>query len=689
MVLPKSKEVLSPTLDSIKIRPDIQGLRGLAVLAVVAYHAQLPLPGGFVGVDMFFIISGWVVTNTVLRQVSGNSFSIITFYSKRIKRLVPMLTVVNLATLLLIIVFLSPFGEIQKALSTVRWSTFFSANIELLRADTYSNLIGNPFRHLWSLAVEEQFYLLYPLLIFVIRTLNAQLFHIQFEKALRVVLIVIFFISVVYCLSLSSHGIGTAPIRLAFFSMPSRMWEFACGIILATYGKSVRRINSAFSSVVGVIGILLLLWSFTSINSLTIFPGWATIAPVAGTTFLLLSGDTSSMVKSLLSIKPLTYLGDLSYGWYLWHWPLIVVTKIIFPSNTFSLVIASFVALMIAHLCFVIFENPIRRSVRISRGMSFLMLGTSCIFVLCVITGIQIVAHSGFGLKSTVEIDRSEQRDTVLRNRTLCSVENERDASRFIQLSTSEFLESCSNGVLLGQQQRPDIILVGDSQADSYADGLFRAGDELGLSTFGYFADGCPFIARAPLRTSEYCNDLNQHVAMLIKELQPKILVITNRYDFLGTNLDEMNNRVPFADGSLPRDLPAQFDAISLSLSDMIASIGLSISNIAVVTDLANPSLPPRTLFEKTSFSKNPGNDPYSEIRLIRDEINVLLQHELGNDKKVTLLNFDHELCDASGFCSGVDADKPIFVDENHLNATGSRKLISAWIKFFTTKNIG
>ena len=676
-------------LDSAKIRPDIQGLRGLAVLAVVAYHAQLPLSGGFVGVDMFFVISGWVVTNTVIRQVSGNSFSIISFYSKRIKRLVPMLTLVNLATLVLIVIFLSPFGEIQKALSTVRWSTFFSANIELLRADTYSNLIGNPFRHLWSLAVEEQFYLFYPVLVFVVTAINAQLFHIQFEKALRGVIAVILLISFAYCLLLSSSGIGSASIRLAFFSMPSRMWEFACGIILATYGKSVCRINSAFSSIVGVIGILLLLWSFTSINSLTVFPGWATIAPVVGTIFLLLSGDTSFMVKSLLSIKPLTYLGDISYGWYLWHWPLIVMTKIIFPHNTFSLVIASLAALMIAHICFVMFENPIRRSVRIGQGISFLMLATSCVFVFCVATGVQVFARYGFGLQSAVEVDGTSHRDTVLRNRTLCSVENEREASRFLQLRASDFLKSCSNSVLLGQQQRPDIILVGDSQADSYADGLFKAGSELGLSTVGYSADGCPFIARAPLRLIDYCNEVNTHALALIAELQPKILVITNRYDFLGTNLDEMNNRVPFRNGSLPEDVPAQLSSISSSLSDIVNVLGRSMSNIVVVTDLVNPSLPPRTLFEKTSFSKNAGNDPYSEIRLVRDQINVLLQNELGNDKKVTLLNFDHELCDASGFCSGVDAGKPIFVDENHLNATGSRKLTSAWVKFFTTKNIG
>ncbi len=668
-------------MDSIKIRSDIQGLRGLAVLAVVAYHAQLPLPGGFVGVDMFFVISGWVVTNTVIRQVSENSFSINSFYSKRIKRLIPMLTVVNLATLLLVVIFLSPFGEIQKALSTVRWSTFFGANIELLRTDSYTNLIGNPFRHLWSLAVEEQFYLFYPLLVFAIRALNTRLFHLQFEKTLRVVSVVILFGSAVYCLSLSSHGIGTTPIRMAFFSMPSRMWEFACGVILATYGGRVHRINSFISSVLGLIGIFLLLWSFTAFNALTVFPGWATIAPVLGTTLLLLSGETSTIVERILSFKAFVYFGNLSYGWYLWHWPLIVVTKILFPNNDFSLIIAALVALVIAQICFVIFENPIRKSVRIGRGKSFLMLGTSCLLVFCVTTGIHVIARNGFGLQSVVEIDMSAQRDTVLRNRKQCSIENEQDASRFVYLSASDFLESCSNGVVLQDQQRPDVLLVGDSQADSYADGLFEAGSQLGLSTFGYFADGCPFIARAPLRTSEYCNDVNQHVLSIISELQPKILVITNRYDFLATNLDEMNNRVPFADGSLPKNYSEQLSSISLSLSDMVTTIHPSISNIIIVTDLANPSLPPRTLFERTSFARNAGNDPYSEIRAVRDEVNVPIQNLLGSKQNFRLLNFSHELCDASDFCSGVSAGLPIFIDENHLNATGSKKLTPAWIE--------
>jgi hypothetical protein len=262
----------------------------------------------------------------------------------------------------------------------------------------------------------------------------------------------------------------------------------------------------------------------------------------------------------------------------------------------------------------------------------------------------------------------------------MCSIENVEKATRFMELSSSEFIGSCSNGVPLKQGMPPDIILVGDSQADTYADGLFQASRDLNLSSFGYFADGCPFIARAPLRTSEYCDDLNKHVMTLLSELQPKIVVITNRYDFLGTNLDEMNNRVPFLDASLPADIPAQLKSISLSLVDMIALLKNSTNEIVVVTDLANPSLPPRTLFETTWFARNTGNDPYSEIRLIRDQIDTLITSGLKDESHVSLLNLSQELCDEAGFCSGVDAGTPLFVDENHLNAAGSKKLTPAWI---------
>lgn len=672
-------------MESSSFRKDIQGLRGLAVLAVVAYHAQLPVPGGFVGVDMFFVISGMVVTQTVIRQVTTNSFSILKFYGKRIKRLVPLLTVVNVVSLLLVVIFLSPFGEIQKALSTVRWSTFFSANIELLRADSYTNLVGNPFRHLWSLAVEEQFYLLYPLLVFSIIAIKTKLRRVQFVIFLRTILIVVFFISAIYCFQLSADGIGASSIRLAFFSMPARIWEFACGAILATYGKSDLRVNSKTSYVLGVTGIILLLWSFYSINSLTVFPGWVTIAPVFGTGFLLFVGDTNTFINKIISFKPLVYLGDLSYGWYLWHWPLVVVAEIVLPNNVFSLVIASLVALMLARFCFVNFENPIRRSERVGTGLSFLILGATCLLVLGLLTGIQVAARSGFGLRAFVDIDRSAQRDTILRNRPQCLIENEEDAFHFMNLTASEFVASCSNGVQLQQGQRPDIILVGDSQADTYADGLFQAGRELNLSTYGYFADGCPFIARAPLRSSEYCNDLNKHVLTLIAELKPAIVIVTNRYDFLATNVDEMNNQIPYLDASLPRNIPDQLVSISMSLTDMIASLKKYTDEIVVVTDLANPSLPPRTLFEKTPFARTAGNDPYSEVRLLRDQINRLITSDLEKESQVTLLSLSGELCDESGFCSGVDESMPIFVDENHLNAAGSKKLAPAWIELLQT----
>ena len=143
--------------------PHVQGLRGIAVLAVVLYHSGLPLHGGYLGVDIFFVISGYVVTLSIKQQITDNRFSLGDFYSRRIRRLIPLLTLVNLVTIALCVFFLSLFGEIQKGLSTVRWSSFFGANIQLLNENSYTKLTRNPFRHLWSLAVEEQFYFIYPI----------------------------------------------------------------------------------------------------------------------------------------------------------------------------------------------------------------------------------------------------------------------------------------------------------------------------------------------------------------------------------------------------------------------------------------------------------------------------------------------------------------------------------------------
>ena len=664
-------------------RLDIQGLRGIAVLAVVAYHAHLPLPGGFVGVDMFFVISGWVVSSMVIRQVATKSFSLIDFYSRRIRRLIPMLSITNLATLALVAIFLSPFGEIQQAAATARWSTFFSANIQLSQADTYMNLIGNPFRHLWSLAVEEQFYLMFPIFCAAAIYLCSQIKRFRFEVVLRWCFLFVMIASSIYCASLVSSGLGASSGRFAFFSMLSRMWEFSCGIILATYGNTILRINKHVGLFLGMIGSLCLIGSFIMITPLTVYPGMATLLPVLGTIFLLISGKINAVVGNSLGCRPLVFLGDISYGWYLWHWPLMVVAEIVFPNSGLFLILAALLSLLIARIGLNFLENPIRRSHSWNLKRTSLLLLLPSVLILGASTFLEFGARSGFGLSANFQQDQSDFNSTLLGTLSPCSITDKADAVTFMQLSTEDFTKACSNDAALIASHGVDVLLVGDSQADSYSDGIFLAGRELQFSVAGYTAIGCAFMVRTPLRVREYCDDMNKHLLKIINESGPKIVVVTNRYDVLSINLDENKNRVPTSDNRIPLSVSEQIDSITSSLADQVKLITPMVDQIVVVTDLSNPSYPPRTLFETTRFARVAGNDPFKEISNLRKEINDSIDKKLNVYENVTVVDFSDKFCDSKGFCASSESDRLLFHDEIHLTATGSNKLQNSWIEIF------
>ena len=156
-----------------QFRPDIQGLRGVAVLLVVIYHTKLALPGGYLGVDIFFVISGFVITQMLLRELeSSNTINLKAFFSRRIKRILPALCVVTCFTLFLSLIILSPFGDQQKAINASRATTMFFANFHFLLLDTYTELTTNPFRQMWSLSIEEQFYLIFPFFLLLVYKLT-------------------------------------------------------------------------------------------------------------------------------------------------------------------------------------------------------------------------------------------------------------------------------------------------------------------------------------------------------------------------------------------------------------------------------------------------------------------------------------------------------------------------------------
>jgi peptidoglycan/LPS O-acetylase OafA/YrhL len=320
-------------------RADIQGLRAVAVLAVVAFHAGLPLRGGFVGVDAFFVISGYVITNMLRREWDATGrIAFGRFYLRRFKRLAPALSVVVAFTVFGAALVLSPLGPQENVAKTAFASLFFVANwvIASTTGGYFDQPAGaNPLLHTWSLSVEEQFYLLFPAVLYLGWRLG--------RRWQLVALVTVLSFAAMLVLG-------------GFYDTPMRAWEFGVGS-LATL---VRLRSPRIGLVLSAAGAELYLLALGVIGSGTPFPSLWTVLPVAGTALLLVGGTAPSPLTRLLSTRPAVAVGDWSYSIYLWHWPLIVFATALWPTTPHVRVYAAAVSFVPALVSFYLVEQPLR-----------------------------------------------------------------------------------------------------------------------------------------------------------------------------------------------------------------------------------------------------------------------------------------------------------------------------------------
>jgi peptidoglycan/LPS O-acetylase OafA/YrhL len=345
-------------------RPDIQGLRAIAVLTVVAFHSRLPVPGGFVGVDMFFVISGYVITAMLQAEwaVTGR-ISFGRFYVRRFKRLVPALTILVVITVAISFLVLSPLGTQQTAAKTAVGATLFVANVVI--AQTTGGYFDapaetNPLLNIWSLSVEEQFYLGFPALLAIGWFLSKRA---RFSTFL-----------IVGCIAAASFALAVLGAShpqfhhslLGFYSPLTRAWEFASGALLFL---SVTRltISRHLATTLGLLGALILGASLWLITRTTIFPGVWTLLPVTGTVLLIFARTHQfNPVTKALAALPIVKVGDWSYSIYLWHWPFIVFTALVWPKNSPAVLIAAAASFVPAIASYEWVEQPIRNSQKLS-----------------------------------------------------------------------------------------------------------------------------------------------------------------------------------------------------------------------------------------------------------------------------------------------------------------------------------
>jgi len=354
-------------------RADIEGLRAIAILLVVAAHAGVPwLAGGFVGVDVFFVLSGYLITGLLLREIdSTGGLRFANFYARRLRRLLPGLLLMLVCTSALAVIMLAPGEQVAQAMAAATASVWLSnIHFAFAKLDYFSpGAASNLFLHTWSLGVEEQFYLIWPALM--VWALGAWRGHGGRSRRLKVVMVVIFAASLFASLRLTD----TAS-QMAFYLMPLRAWQFAAGALIWLHFGSSRTAdaNSAAPAVngpllnwLGWLGLGLIVVSGIWFDANVVYPGWRAMLPALGAAAVIAAGTLGGArgVSRTLSWRPLQALGRVSYSWYLWHWPILLLGRSLFPIDSplyrFGLVVLS---LLLAILSYRLVESPIRRQAR-------------------------------------------------------------------------------------------------------------------------------------------------------------------------------------------------------------------------------------------------------------------------------------------------------------------------------------
>ena len=466
---PPSRGLPEMTVETHDYRPDIDGLRALAILAVVFYHAGVPgFSGGFVGVDVFFVISGYLITSIIERNISRNRFSLAAFYERRVRRILPALFVMMGASAIAAAALLYPVEYRSFARSLIT-TTLFVSSVQFRREGGYFDVEADrkPLLHTWSLSVEEIFYVFFPVLLLLLwRCCRLRRFWIVGAFA------ALSFIGAVGALYLKSES------RAAFFLAHFRAWELLIGVLLALAATPLPRYRRGLD-LASLVGVAMIVAAVIGYSDATTFPGAAALLPCLGAALVILAGQHHrSLAGRILSRRPLVLTGLISYSLYLWHWPILVFAGAWLGrrpagGETAALILASFVA---AILSWRYVERPFRgKSGWLSRRTLFATAGA---------VGALLVA---IGLHGEVTRGWLGRYPDALR--VVLDADDDRDPRQKECLLRAQHIEGCVYG---RPQAPPTIALWGDSHAAVYAPMLGAMADARGESVLALTLPACP-----------------------------------------------------------------------------------------------------------------------------------------------------------------------------------------------------
>jgi peptidoglycan/LPS O-acetylase OafA/YrhL len=487
----------------LEYRPDIDGLRAIAVLAVIGFHAFPEfVRGGFVGVDVFFVISGYLISGIILKSLNENSFSILEFYSRRIRRLFPALTIVLLICLIggWLLLFADEYNRL--GMHAAAGSAFIS-NFTLWNEAGYFDESANakPLLHLWSLGIEEQFYLIWPAILFLLHRIRPRSISLA-----------------IGAIALSSFILGAITVNSdppqAFYSPASRLWELLFGSALAVKYESVDRFFGAKSRAVrSATGLGCIAIAILAFDTDFLFPGWWALLPVVGTFLVISAGSAHGMNSALLSTPPLVKIGLISFPLYLWHWPLLSFAHII-ESGQLSAIFRSMavaVSFLMAWVTYRHIEIPVRRRPHPQTTISLVTL-----MVTIGTIGFHIENFNEFPFRKIQDAPQYFNIKTITEER-LASM---RAGHCHLHLPEHTFAKHTATiSDCLGlDNHRKNILVIGDSHAFDLRTSLSQAYKDINfLQATG---SGCTPIESLHKKDIDRCRDIIRYIKYNFKELE-------------------------------------------------------------------------------------------------------------------------------------------------------------------------
>ncbi|HEX6162283.1 MAG TPA: acyltransferase family protein [Vicinamibacterales bacterium] len=629
---------------SLPYRSDIDGLRAIAVLSVIFFHAEFAwAKGGFVGVDVFFVISGYLITGILLRELRSESFSLKRFYERRARRILPALLVVIAATLgaCALLMFAADLRVVARSAVSV---LAFAANIMFWRGIDFGdittvNYFGRriheqPLVHTWSLGVEEQYYLLFPVTLLLV------------WKIRRSLLLPVLLASTALSLALSVWLTPGSP-GLAFYLLPTRGWELLAGGLIAWWGMESRTDRASLREAAAAAGLLLVLIPVVLYDSETPFPGYAAVAPVAGSA-LLIRYASASRIGALLSWRPLVFIGLISYSAYLWHQPLFALARYVSLSGhlgTGVAVLLSAITLVLAAITWKWIETPFRDRRSVSTPM---MWWSALAATIAVAIPASLLAFGG---------------DAGLRTPIASNIIGQSVMSLISDCSITKPTRGLGNGCVLdpSSDEPPKFLVAGDSHSEAMFPGFAKISRDTGVQGRLLQHIACsPLLEVGGMPTSTPdCVEMRERALQLVSDHQIGMVFLVSRFSFAYGPMNLFEERL-----ARTIDAYAQRGAVVYLVSQAPEQPAFLRRNYL------------RAVLRQQFFGTDaePAISAMTVTRAAHEKTQAFVRSAFAKysvDPRVRLIDFSNALCDQSSCAAGTTREA-YYVDEHHLSALGA-----------------